>query len=75
MASPKNDPTADPTTAAAVVKKDTITVRGPENGRWRAGLHFGPTPLTVELDTLTKEQLEAIANDPLLSFAINKVNG
>ena len=50
-------------------------MRGPENGRWRAGLQFGPTPLTVELDTLTKEQLEAIANDPLLSFAINKVNG
>lgn len=58
---------ADATAATAGKKGETIIVRGPVDGRWRAGLCFGPTDITVDLTTITPGQLAAIEGDPLLS--------
>lgn len=48
-------------------KGETITVRGPELGRYRAGLHFANADTPVDLSTITREQLEAIESDPHLT--------
>ncbi len=53
--------------APAGKKGQTITVRGPEDGRWRAGLRFGPIDAVVDLSTITAAQLAAIEGDPKLS--------
>jgi hypothetical protein len=39
-------------------------VRGPAEGRWRAGMKFTPDETIVDLSTLTVEQLAAIEADP-----------
>ena len=44
-----------------------LTVRGPEKGRWRAGIFFGPEPVEVEMYSLTEDQLAAIHGDPQLT--------
>jgi hypothetical protein len=44
-----------------------IRVRGPEDGRWRGGLWFGPTDIPVDLSTISVKQLKAIMGDPYLS--------
>jgi hypothetical protein len=54
-------------TATAGKKGETIKVRGPEDGRWRGGLNFGPVEIVVDLSTITPAQLAAIEGDPLLS--------
>lgn len=46
---------------------ETITVRGPIDGRYRGGKWFGPTDITVDLSTITPAQLAAIETDPTLS--------
>jgi len=46
-----------------------LTVRGPEAGRWRAGVRFGPTPIELEIAKLTAEQIKQIESDPLLSVS------
>ena len=48
-------------------KGETLTVRGPIDGRWRGGLWFGPTDITVDLSTITAAQLAAIESDKVLS--------
>jgi hypothetical protein len=64
----KSEPTAKSEAPAKAGKKgETIVVRGPEDGRWRSGVHFGPTDITIDLSTLTPAQLAAIEGDPLLS--------
>ena len=46
---------------------EKIVVRGPEDGRWRAGRHFGPIDVEIDLSTLTAAELAAIEGDPKLS--------
>ncbi len=58
---------ASPAPATAGAKGQTITVRGPEDGRWRAGLRFGPIDAVIDLSTITPAQLAAIGGDPKLS--------
>jgi hypothetical protein len=60
-------PAASAAPAAAGAKGQTISVRGPEDGRWRAGIHFGPIAITVDLSTITAAQLAAIEADAKLS--------
>ncbi|MGD0564539.1 MAG: HI1506-related protein [Roseiarcus sp.] len=71
MAAKTADPAAPASAAAAPAmagaKGQTITVRGPEDGRWRAGLRFGPIEVVVDLSTITPAQLAAIKADPKLS--------
>ncbi|QGM46733.1 hypothetical protein [Methylocystis heyeri] len=49
-------------------KGEIIKVRGPEDGRWRGGLWFGPSEVEVDLSTLSTEQLAEIEGDPYLSI-------
>ena len=42
----------------------TLTVKGPRDGRWRAGIKFGSEPETV---TVTPEQADMIRQDPALT--------
>jgi hypothetical protein len=46
---------------------EIVKVRGPEDGRWRGGLQFGPIEREVDLSTLTPEDFAAIEADPYLS--------
>jgi hypothetical protein len=61
------DDTKSKAAATAGKKGETIIVRGPEDGRWRSGLRFGPIDTTIDLSTITPAQLAAIEGDPLLS--------
>jgi hypothetical protein len=45
-----------------------IVVTGPVKGRWRAGRHFGPTPVVIAAVDLTEAQVRAIADDPELTM-------
>lgn len=46
---------------------DTITVKAiSERGRWRAGRHFTRAGVSVNVASLSKEELDAIRNDPQL---------
>ena len=45
---------------------ETLLVTGPKSGRRRAGLQFGPEPVTLLVDELTEGDLAAIEADPLL---------
>ncbi|MGD0642179.1 MAG: hypothetical protein ABSC22_15635 [Roseiarcus sp.] len=65
MADDPKSKAAAPATAGK--KGETIAVRGPVDGRWRGGLRFGPTEITVDLSTITPAQLAAIEADPSLS--------
>ncbi len=42
-------------------------VRGPEDGRFRGGLLFGPIPQEVNFDEIGAERATAIVMDPELS--------
>ena len=43
-----------------------IEVHGPARGRWRAGRHFGPEAVVLELAQLSEAELALIRADPLL---------
>lgn len=45
----------------------SITITGPRRGRWRAGRHFGPEPVTIALADLSDAELEALRGDPALT--------
>jgi hypothetical protein len=47
---------------------EIVKVRGPEDGRWRGGLQFGPIEREVDLSTLTPEDWAEIEADPYLSI-------
>lgn len=47
-----------------------LQVKGPPNGRRRAGRAFGPEAVIIPLVALTEDQLRAIDADPLLSWAL-----
>lgn len=51
---------------AAPEGKVTIIVVGPAKGRWRAGRHFGPEPVSIPVADLTDDQLLALKGDPEL---------
>jgi len=58
---------AKATKAAKAGKKgETIKVRGPEDGRWRAGIQFGPTERVIDLSEITAAQLAEIEADSYL---------
>lgn len=57
-----------PTKTAAGVPGEIIRVRGPEDGRWRAGIKFGPVEVLIDLGTITPEQLAEIEADGYLSI-------
>jgi hypothetical protein len=46
-------------------KTRTVKVQGPQGGRRRAGLTFGPESTEVQV---TKEQFDAILADPMLKI-------
>jgi len=48
-------------------KGETIEVRGPETGRYRAGRYFTREPATIDLSTITVDDLAAIEGDPHLT--------
>lgn len=43
-----------------------VLVRGPEDGRRRGGLAFGPVDIEVDLGAISKANFEAILADPYL---------
>ena len=43
-----------------------VLVRGPEDGRRRGGLTFGPVDVEVDLGQITRANFEAILADPFL---------
>jgi len=43
-----------------------IEVHGPARGRWRAGRHFGPEAVVLDLANLSEAELALIRADPLL---------
>ena len=43
-----------------------IEVHGPARGRWRAGRHFGPEAVVLDLAQLSEAELALIRADPLL---------
>ncbi|MBG0809856.1 hypothetical protein IY145_10745 [Methylosinus sp. H3A] len=46
---------------------EIIKVRGPEDGRWRGGIKFGPIEQDIDLSQITRGQLEEIGGDPYLT--------
>lgn len=58
--------TDDSLPKAAGRADEFIKVYGPEDGRWRAGLNFGPLGTLISLAEITVEQFEQIAGDELL---------
>lgn len=55
--------------AAPTIPQDdpvTITVTGPKKGRWRAGRHFTPAPLTIPLADLSDDEIAMLTDDPKL---------
>lgn len=64
----KTDPkTADaPASEMAGAPGELVKVRGPEDGRWRGGLQFGPIKQTLDLSTITAKDFDEIEADPYL---------
>ncbi len=56
----------EPAPAPAGAAGEIYSVRGPEDGRWRAGLKFGPTPVEIDLGAITAEQWAQIEADDYL---------
>ena len=46
---------------------EIVKVRGPEDGRWRAGIRFGPIEVEIDLSTVSAEQFAEIEGDAYLS--------
>lgn len=47
-----------------------VRVIGPAKGRWRAGRHFGPTPVEIPAAELTEADLEKLMADPELNVLV-----
>lgn len=45
----------------------SLIITGPKRGRWRAGRHFGPQPVTIPLTDLTDADIAALRADPALT--------
>ena len=50
--------------------EQTVVVKGPEKGRWRAGRHFTIEPTSIPLEELSKAEIEALCADPFLTVGI-----
>ncbi|TKD26443.1 hypothetical protein FBT96_00565 [Rhodobacter capsulatus] len=48
----------------------TVTITGPQQGRWRAGRHFSAASTVIDIDTLTEDELEALRGDPMLTIVV-----
>ena len=57
--------------AAKGEKPVTLTVRGPANGRWRAGRKFTAEAVEIPVEELTDAELAAINGDPALFVTVN----
>lgn len=53
---------ADLSTAGA-----TLLVKGPRQGRWRCGRHFGAEPVSILLEDLSNDEVAALNADPALT--------
>lgn len=47
-----------------------IVVTGPERGRRRIGLKFGPEPVLIPVDDLTEAEIAALTGDPMLRVVL-----
>lgn len=47
--------------------RPSVLVTGPKAGRWRAGRHFTPEPVSIVIDDLTLLEMDALVTDPLLT--------
>lgn len=62
----------DPKTAEAPAPEmagapgELVKIRGPEDGRWRGGLQFGPIEQVIDLSTITADAFDEIEDDPYL---------
>ena len=65
-----NDAAFDQVMKRFVSQGKTVLVKGPENGRWRAGRHFTMEPTSIPLIDLTEAELEQLCGDPLLTVAV-----
>ncbi|MBB4199059.1 hypothetical protein CCR94_16315 [Rhodoblastus sphagnicola] len=45
---------------------EKVKVRGPEDGRWRGGVQFGPTEREIDLSEITAEAFAEIEADSYL---------
>ena len=61
---------AKPAKAKAVVD-NSVLIRGPAKGRWRAGRFFGPEPVELLINDLTEDEKVALAGDPELTIIWN----
>ena len=50
------------------VRPITLVIKGPAAGRWRAGRHFGPEPVTLTQDDLSYADVKALIMDPALTI-------
>lgn len=64
---PSGNDQADAGPIMAGAPGEIVKVRGPEDGRWRGGLQFGPIELEIDLSTIAAEDFAAIEADPYLS--------
>lgn len=64
---PVDEPVDEEQRPAAATAGFVIKVRGPEDGRWRAGIKFGPIEQEIDLSTITRAQAREIAEDPYLT--------
>lgn len=48
----------------------TLVIKGPAQGRWRAGRHFGPEPVSIPASELTVAQAQALVDDPALMISV-----
>ena len=54
------------TEAPKTKKPVLLRVKGPANGRWRAGRHFTPEPVDIPMADLSDEDLQKLQGDPAL---------
>jgi len=60
---------ADPAPATmAGAPGEKVRVHGPEDGRWRSGIQFGPTEVEIDLGEITAEAFAEIEADPYLEL-------
>ena len=74
---PKTDAPPVPPEAKAEAPKTkkpaqpvVLRVKGPANGRWRAGRHFTPEPVDIPMADLSDEDLLKLKGDPALTCTV-----
>jgi hypothetical protein len=54
----------------AIENAEMLAVTGPKRGRWRAGRHFGSTPVVIALADLSDDDIAALQGDPALTITV-----